>query len=143
MAHAGLRRVALEQTDLLFGERVRLLPGLGFQAQQALVAGLEVMTQPDPAHAGGTDVDTLEPEFIGDALGAVNGLLETQLEDLLLNGFGDLIGVRILWSPALLDKSRNAADFEGLLDLIEGVTVVAHDLAGLGDVAQFLGELQQ
>ncbi len=34
------------------------------------------------------------------------------------------------------------ADREGAAHLIEGVAVVAHDLAGLGDVTEFLGQLQ-
>ena len=102
-----------------------------------------MLAQPNTADAGRIDVDTLEPELIGDALGAVGGLLETQGEDLLRNGLGDSIGVRIFRSPSLLDQSCNATDFEGLLDLVEGITMVVHDLAGLGDVAQYLGELQQ
>jgi hypothetical protein len=32
---------------------------------------------------------------------------------------------------------------EGLAHLVEGVAVKAHDLGSLGDVAEFLGQLQQ
>ncbi len=51
--------------------------------------------------------------------------------------------MRVSGAAALLDEGGDAADLEGLLDLVEGVAVVAHDLAGPGDVAQFLGQLQQ
>jgi CSLREA domain-containing protein len=46
--------------------------------------------------------------------------------------------------PALLlDEGRDPADLDGAADLVERVAVVAHDAAGLGDVAQLLGELEQ
>ena len=37
----------------------------------------------------------------------------------------------------------NASHLEGTLHFIEGVSVVAHEAAGLGDVAEFFGQLQQ
>jgi hypothetical protein len=37
----------------------------------------------------------------------------------------------------------HATDLEGALDLVERVAVVAHDAAGLGAVAQFLGQVEQ
>ena len=40
-------------------------------------------------------------------------------------------------------RAADAADLERALDLVERVAVVAHDLAGLGDVAELVGELQQ
>ncbi len=44
---------------------------------------------------------------------------------------------------ALLDQGAHAADLEGSADLVEGVAVIAHDFAGLGDVAELFGQLQQ
>ena len=143
MAHAELRRVALQQPDLFLGQDVGLLPGLGLEAQQALVARLQIMAEPDAAHAGRADVDALEAELVGDTLGTVGGLFEAQVEDALLDGLGDPVRMRVPGAAALLDEGGHAADLERLLDLVEGVAVVAHDLAGLRDVAQFFGQLQQ
>jgi hypothetical protein len=46
-------------------------------------------------------------------------------------------------TPALFDESCDATDLEGTFDFVEGVAVIAHELAGFGDVAELLGELQQ
>lgn len=44
---------------------------------------------------------------------------------------------------ALFDHRGDAAGLEGTLDLVERVAVVAHQLAGLGHIAEFFGQLQQ
>lgn len=98
-----------------------VVPGLGLQSQQALVPGLEVVAEPDAADTGGTDIDALQPQLVGDALAAVGGLLEAQVEDLLLDGLGDPVEMGVARAPALLDQGRHTADLEGLLDLVEGV----------------------
>jgi len=46
-------------------------------------------------------------------------------------------------AAALLDEGGHAAGLEGLPNLVERVAVEAHDLGRLGDVAEFLGQLQQ
>jgi hypothetical protein len=43
----------------------------------------------------------------------------------------------------LFDQRAGAAHLKGALDLVERVAVVAHDLAGLREVSEFFGELQQ
>lgn len=101
------------------------------------------MAEPDTAHAGGTDVDALEPELAGDPLGAVGGLFQAQVENPLLDSFGHPVRMRVSGAAALLDEGGHAADLEGLLDLVEGFAMVAHDLAGPGNIAQFFGQLQQ
>ena len=53
------------------------------------------------------------------------------------------VGVGMARSAAALHQAGDAAHLEGAPGLVERVTVVAHDLAGLGNVAQFLGQLQQ
>ena len=37
--------------------------------------------------------------------------------------------------------AANTADLEGTLDFVEGVSTVAHDVAGFGHVSELLGEL--
>lgn len=67
----------IEELYLLLGENVCGVPGVGFQAHQALVTGFRILAQPDTAHTGGADVDLPQPQFLGDALGAVGGVLQT------------------------------------------------------------------
>jgi hypothetical protein len=51
--------------------------------------------------------------------------------------------MRAAGAAALLDQRGDAAHLEGAADFVEGVAVVAHDLAGASDVAEFIGQLQQ
>jgi len=59
-------------------------------------------------------------------------------QEVLENRWGQVEG-----AATLLDEGAYAAGLEGAASLVEGVAVVAHDLAGTGDVVQFLGQLQQ
>ena len=135
--------MSLEEFHLLLGEDVGGVLGVGLQAHQPLVSGLQVVSQPDPAHAGGANVDLSEPKFIGDALGAVGGVIEAQRENLFLDFHRDPVGVGVPRASFLFDQGADAADLEGAADLVESVSVIAHDLAGRGHVAEFLGQLQQ
>ncbi len=76
MAHAELAGMALEELHLLLGEDDGVVLGMGFQAHQALVAGLEVVAQPHTAHPGGADVDLTQAQLVGDALGPVGRELQ-------------------------------------------------------------------
>ena len=78
-----------------------------------------------------------------DALSAVGGLLDAVIEDPLLDGFRHAIRVWVFGTAAFLDLGADTTDFERLLGFVEGVAVVARDLAGLGEVAELFGELQQ
>jgi hypothetical protein len=51
--------------------------------------------------------------------------------------------MRVAGAAAALDEGGDAAGLEGALDLVEGVAMKAHDLAGSGDVAEFFRQLQQ
>src|SRR5262249_1010813 len=63
--------------------------------------------------------------------------------DQILDLLRDTVGVRTARTAPLLDQPGRAAHLERPLDLVERVAVVAHDLAGLGDVAELRGELEQ
>ena len=52
------------------------------EPEEALEASLEVVAQPDAADAGGTDLEPAQAELVGDAVGAVRGVLEGVGEDL-------------------------------------------------------------
>src|SRR5262249_44377879 len=136
--------VALEEADLLLGEDeggVRLDGAL--QAQEALQARFEVVAEPHPADAGWAHRQALQPELVGDALGAVGGVGQGVGEDPRLDLGAHAIGVGTTRPAPLLDEGLDAADLEGAADLIERVAMVAHETAGLGDVAELLGKLQQ
>src|SRR5262245_27747789 len=68
---------------------------------------------------------------------------EGVVEDLVLDLLRHAIGVRSARPATLLDQGGGSSHLEGALDLVERVAVVAHDLAGLRDVPQLGGELQQ
>jgi hypothetical protein len=56
---------------------------------------------------------------------------------------GDAVRMRGTRPAAALNERGHAPGLEGAPHLIEGVAVETHDAAGLGDVAELLGELQQ
>src|SRR5690606_23662123 len=95
------------------------------------------------ADARGADLGAGQAQLVRDALGAMSGEAERVIEDLLLDLGADPIGVRVARAALLLDQSGDAVDLEGMAHLVEGVAVVAHDLAGFGDIAELLGKLQQ
>jgi hypothetical protein len=72
----------------------------------------------------------------------MRGEREGVVQDLLLDLQRDAIGMRIARSALLLNQGCDAADLEGA-DFVEGGTVLAHEFAGLGDVTELLGQLQQ
>src|SRR5437867_4259633 len=129
--------------DLLLTEDEGAVLGDSFQPQEALVPGLEVVAQPDAADPGSPDVDSLQAQFVGDALGALSGKGQGVVQDLLFDLRRDPIRMRSSRSALFLYESRDASHLEGALDLVESVPVIAYDLAGLGDVAQFFSQLQQ
>jgi hypothetical protein len=49
----------------------------------------------------------------------------------------------VFGSALVLDEGGDAADLEGASDFVEGVPMIAHDLAGFGHVAELLGEFEQ
>jgi hypothetical protein len=51
--------------------------------------------------------------------------------------------VRLAGATALRDQCTHATHLEGAVDLVERGAVVAHDLAGVAGVVQFLDKLQQ
>jgi hypothetical protein len=118
------------------------LGALGFQRLKPLVHGLQIVAQPHTAHAGGGDREPALPQLVGNAELTEGRLLEGQRYD----------GVLDLLRHAVLQHRLLAADFlQGqfaallvkLLEPVEAVAAVAHHFAGLADIAELLGELQQ
>ena len=143
VATPELHAVAFEQAELFFRHHEGRLLDVAFKSEQALEPGLEVVAAPDTAHAGDADVDVLQAQLVGDPLRPMGGMLKGVGEDPGLDLVGDAVGVRAAGPAPLLDEGGHPADLEGAPDFIERVPVVAHDAAGLGDVLQFLGKMQQ
>jgi len=101
------------------------------------------VTQPNAADAAGADLGASQAQLIGDSLRAVRREAQGVIEDLLFDLGRHAIWMRITRPAFLLDQCSDAADLKGPPDLVEGVAVVAHQLAGLRYVAEFLGQLQQ
>jgi hypothetical protein len=51
--------------------------------------------------------------------------------------------MRVFGSTFVFDERGDASDLEGASDFVEGVAMVAHDVAGFGHVAELLGEFEQ
>lgn len=67
---------------------------------------------------------------------------ERVVEDLLLDLRRDSVRMRIARAAFFFDQRGDATDLEGTAHLVERIAVIAHQLAGLGDVAELLGQLQ-
>ena len=110
MPATEVRAVAVEQQDLFVcQDEGRVLPGFPFEAHQALVAGLQVMAQPDTAHARGRDLDAGQTQVVGDALGAVGGPGQAMGEHPFLDLRGDAVRVRAARAAALFDQGSDTA----------------------------------
>ena len=89
--------------------------------------------------------ETIKPalcQFVGDPDLAKSGLLDGERNDSVL----DLLRYTILQDRLLAAdflQRQFAALVVELLEAIETVAAVAHHLAGLADVAELLGQLQQ
>lgn len=134
---------AFEQSPLFVGEDVGGVAGLGFEPEQALVAREDVVALPDAAYVRWTDLDAGESKLVGDELRSLGGVLEAEVEDGGLDLGTDAVGMGAARPALLLDEAGDTGGLEGALDLVERVAVIAHELACPGDVAEFLGQLQQ
>ena len=112
------------------------------KALEPLLHGLEVVAQPHAAHAGGGDRHPSLLELVGDANLAESGLFNGQRNDGILDLLRHPVLQYRLLAADLLQRQLAAFVVE-LLEPVEAVAAVAHHLAGLADVAQLLGKLQQ
>jgi hypothetical protein len=105
VALAELRAEALQQADLLLRERDLALGGGLLQAQQALVAGQQAVAAPHPAHPAGGDLHAPQHQLLGDPQGAVAGMLQTVVEDGLLDLGRHPVGVRTSGAGQPVDEA--------------------------------------
>jgi hypothetical protein len=117
------------------------LAGRLFEAEKPLVLGEQVVAAPDAADAAGAHLHPAEHEVVGGALGAVARVIEGVGEDGILDLLADAVGVRTLGAGEPVEQPLGAVGLEVPADLVELLTAVAHDLAGLRHVPEFLAEL--
>lgn len=142
MSAAEFDGVTLEQADLVLRQYDRVALGMLLETHQALVTRLDAETAPYAADTARTDLGAGQAQLVGDALRAVRREAQRVVEDFLLDLGCNPVRVRMPRPALLLDEGGHAADLEGPAHLVEGVAVVAHDPAGLRDVAELLGQLQ-
>src|SRR5690606_41633417 len=99
------------------------------EPHQTLVARLDAVPQPDSSNPAWTHLGAGKPELVGDALSSMRRVGQRVLEDLLFDLGSDPIRMRVARTALRLDERRHAADLKGPAHLVEGVAVVAHDLA--------------
>ena len=100
------------------------------------------MTQPHATHPGRRDHKPTLAQFVGDTQLTKRWLLERELN----NGLLDLLGHPILQHRLLaadLLQRQLAALIVQLFETVEAVAAIPHHLAGLADIAELLGKLQQ
>ncbi len=128
--------------ELAFGQDQPLLGHFGFEGFEAELHGCEIVAQPDAAHAEWRDADAAFEQFVGGACLAPGGLLDGDGE----HGLLDLGGDAVLEDGLATGEFREgefAAFVVEFLEAIEAVARIAHDFAGLGDIAELLGQFEQ
>jgi hypothetical protein len=82
------------------------------------------VTEPDAAHAEGRDADASPEQFVGDPCLAPGGLLDGDVDDRLLDLWGDAVFEDGLAAGELLEGEL-AAFFIELLEAIEAVAGIS------------------
>src|SRR5262249_54819508 len=119
-----------------------VLGALGLQGLEPLLHGLEVVALPHATYPSGGDRHPPLLELVGNADLAESRLIDRQRNDRFLDLVSDAVLEHRLAPRDLLQRQLSAFVVK-LLEAIEAVAAVAHHLAGLADVAELLGELQQ
>jgi hypothetical protein len=127
------------RTKRVFSLRATRAPG----ASDTLVAGLQIVTKRDVSDARRRDLDPGQAKLVGEALGTVSRTLQTVVEHARLDLRGDAVRMGRTGAAAALYERRHAARLEGAAHFVDGVAVKTHDAAGLGHVAEVVGELQR
>ena len=132
----------LQRGELAFGQHQAFLGDLGFERLEPFLHRLEIMALPDAANAGRRDRMAELAKLVGDADLAISRPVQRKLDDDRLD-LGRRAVLQDRLAPRQLLQRQFAAGVVKLLEAIEAVARVAHHLAGLADIAELLGQLQQ
>lgn len=141
LAFSKLGAESLEQANLLVIELNGLLPVGFLKAQQAVVFGEQVMPLPYATHPTGTDVDTLQSQFLRDPPRAMGWSGEGVIEDGLFNLGRDPVGMRPFTAGRLVEQALGAIGLVITANFVELLTAIADEVAGFADVIELFGEL--
>src|SRR5580692_10049728 len=115
---------------------------LGFERLEPFLHRLKILALPDPAHAGGRNRMAELAKRVGDADLAISRPVQRKRDDDRLDvGRRAVLQDRV--APRQLLQRQFAAGVVKLLEAIETVARVAHHFAGLADIAELPGQLQQ
>src|SRR5262245_17787875 len=100
------------------------------------------MAQPHATHAGGRDYKPVLPQFVSDTQLSECRLLEGERNDRVFDLLRHAVLQDRLLAADLLQRQLATFVVE-FLEAVEAVAAIAHHLAGLADIAELLGKLQQ
>jgi hypothetical protein len=101
------------------------------------------MALPDPAHAAGGDLKSLQPQFLFHTQGTMAGMVKGMIENRRLDLFAYPVRMRSLRARQAVDEALGAIGLEVAPDLVELLARVAHQPAGLRNVVQILCKIEQ
>jgi hypothetical protein len=131
----------LERRQLVLGQDQAVLCHLGFQRLQPFGHGVEVVADPDTAHAGGRDPEALLSQLVGHPGMPPGRLVQGELKDAPLDSLGHPVP-RVRHSARHLDQRRFATLLVEVSEPVEAVAGKPHDPAGVADAAELLRQLQ-
>lgn len=99
------------------------------------------MPLPYATHPAGTDVDTLQSQFLGDPQRAMSWSGEGVIEDGLFNLGSDPIGMSTFTAGQFIEQSLGAIGLVITANFVELLAAIANELAGFADVIELFGEL--
>ena len=132
----------LQRGELAFRQHQAFLGDLGLEGLEPLLHRLKIMALPDAANASRRDRMPELAKLVGDADLAVRRPVQRKLDDDRLD-LGRRAVLQDRLAPRQLLQRQFAAGVIKLLETIETVAAIAHHFAGLADVAELLGQLQQ
>ena len=128
--------------DLRLGEDQAVLSHLRLERLEPMFHGLQVVAQPDRAHAEGRDRHSLLGHFVRHPRLAPGRLVDRHGHHGRFD-LGQHPGLQDRLAARHLLKRQFPAFVVEILEPVEAVPAVAHDLAGLADAAELLGQIEQ
>ena len=132
----------LQRGELAFGQHQAFLGDLGLERLEPFLHRLKIMALPDAADASRRDRMAELAKLVGDADLAISRLVQRKLDDDRFD-LGRRAVLQDRLAPRQFLQRKFAAGVVKLLETVKAVAAIAHHLAGLADIAELLGQLQQ
>ncbi len=134
---------SLQRSQLLVTQDDAFGLYLGLQGLETVSEVGQIIAQPNAAYTTARDKNTLFPQFVTGALLSVRREVDGMPADSRFRGLIYSILVVGPLPSRLVEQGLNTAFFNCCLVAVKGIAGQAHHLAGLGDVAEFLRQVQQ